>query len=250
MKFAFTTTPAAPEWDVQTLAARAREYGYDGVELASVPADLPGTRAALQAANVEVACVASRLEMPAGRRARAAGAAELRTLIDAAAEFACGRVRIQGARVHAGQNANSVAVEMGGWLMPAGDYAAERGVTILVQNALSFRKSRDLWMLLESINHPNIAACWDLAAGIAAGESPFVSVPTLNTRIQHVLVGAADETLANFITRLRGIGYGGYVTVQSPADMLPEILGKLREWTKPQAAKPAPRTVKPALATN
>jgi sugar phosphate isomerase/epimerase len=249
MKFAFTTA-AAPEWDVQTLVARAKEHGYDGVEFAMVPTDLPGARAALQAAQVEIACIASPLEMPAGRRARAAATNELRTLIDAAADLRCARVRILGARVHAGQSADSVAVEMGGWLMPAGDYAGERGVTILVQNALSFRKSRDLWMLLESINHPNIAACWDLAAATAAGESPFVSVPTLNTRIQHVLVGAADETLENFITRLRGIGYGGYVTVQSPAELLSETLGKLREWTKPQAAKPAPKAVKPALATN
>ncbi len=182
--------------------------------------------------------------MPTGRRARAAAADQLRKLIDTAAALRCARVRIQGARVHAGQSAASVAVEMATWLLPTADYAAERGVTILVQNALAFRKSRDLWTLLESINHPNVAACWDLAAAIAAGESPFVSVPTLNSRIQYALIAAAaDDTVENFLTRLRGIGYDGYIAVQSA-----QILPKLREWTKPQAAKPAPKTIKPAIA--
>src|SRR4051812_32932809 len=169
MKFALSTL-AAPTWEV------AKEQGFDGVDLASLPAD----RAALQAANIEVACIASAIEMPAGRRARVSATNELRTLIDAASDLACPRVRIPGAHVGAGQSAGSVAVEMAQWLLPAADYASERGVTILVQNARSFRKSRDIWTLLDSVNHPNVAACWDLPAGIAAGESPFVSVPTLN----------------------------------------------------------------------
>jgi len=246
MKFAFSTL-AAPTWDVQTLAARGKEYGFDGVDLATLPADLPAARAALQAANIEIACIASNLDMCSGRRARAAADDELRALIDAAAALACRRVRIPGAHVRAGQSAGSVAVEMGRWLMPVADFASDRGVTILVQNARSFRKSRDLWTLLESINHPNIAACWDLPAGVSAGESPFVSVPTLNSRIQYTLVGAADDTLEHFITRLRGIGYAGYFTVQTAAEQLPRTLQKLREWSKPQAAKAAPKAVKPVV---
>lgn len=140
-----------------------------------------------------------------------------------------------------------MAVEIGRWLMPLAEFASERRVTILVQNARSFRNSRDLWTLLESISHPNVAACWDLTAGIAAGESPFVSVPTLNTRMQYTLVGAADDALEHFITRLRGIGYAGYVTVQTTAAQLPQVLQKLHEWSKPQAAKAAPKSIKPPV---
>src|SRR3954453_18139608 len=120
MKFAFSTL-AEPTWEV------AEEPGFDGVDLASLPAD----RSALQAANIELACIASALGMPTGRRARAAATRELRTLIDAAADLACPRVRIPGAHVGAGQSAGSVAVEMAQWLLPAADYASERGVTIL-----------------------------------------------------------------------------------------------------------------------
>jgi sugar phosphate isomerase/epimerase len=248
MKFAFSTL-ADPSSDVQTLAARAKEYGFDGVDLlASLPADLPAARATLQAANVEIACIASDLAMPSGRRALASAASQLRTLVDTAAELACPRIRIPGAHVGAGQSAGSVAVEMGQWLLPVADHASERGVTIVVQNARSFRKSRDLWTLLESINHPNVAACWDLPAGIAAGESPFVSVPTLNTRIGYTLAGVADDALEHFMTRLRGIGYAGYVTVQTPVEQLTQTLQKLQEWTKLPAAKAAPKAVKPVAS--
>jgi sugar phosphate isomerase/epimerase len=232
MKFACSTL-AAPALELQAL-------GYDGIELS-----MPVT--AFDAAGLEIACIASPIEMPKGRRKRAAGSAELRALIDSAAGLDCRRVRILGARVGAGQNANSLAAEMAQWLLPAANYAGERGVTILVQNALSFRKSRDLWMLLESIGHPNVAACWDLAAATEAGESPYVSVPTLNTRIQHAVVREGDAALQNFLTRLRGIGYGGYVTVEGPPDRLGEALRKLREWTEPQASKPEPKAAKPVL---
>src|SRR5258706_418143 len=129
MKFAFTTT-AAPEWDVQTRAALAKEHSFDGVELSNLPTDSPNTRAILQ------------------------------------------------------------------------------------------------------------------AAGIPAGTPPFVPPPTLNSRIQYALIpAAAADPLENFPPRLRGIGYDGYIAVQSA-----QILPKLREWTKPQAAKPAPKTIKPAIA--
>jgi sugar phosphate isomerase/epimerase len=238
MKFACSTL-AAPASELQALAGRAREMGYDGIEL-STPVS------PFDAGGVEIACIASTIEMPVGRRKRAAGSAELRALIDSAAALDCRRVRILGTRVAAGQNANSAATEMGKWLLPSADYAGGRGVTILVQNALSFRKSRDLWMLLESINHPNVAACWDLAAAIEAGESPYVSVPTLNTRIQYAIVREEDADLENFLTRLRGIGYGGYVTVAGPLDRLGEALAKLREWTKPQITKPE-KSAKPVL---
>lgn len=234
MKFALST-PTSPTADLQALALRAKEIGYDGIELGTPPAG-----GALRSADVEIACIASPLGMPRGRRARGAAAEELRGLIDAAGQLGCKRVRIPGAQVPAGESAGSVAVQMGNWLLPLADYAAERGVTILVQNAQSFRKSRDLWMLLESINHPNVAACWDLTAGVAAGEGPLVSVPTLNTRMQYVLVGDADEAAERFLTRLRGIGYTGYVAVQV-SDALP----KLREWGTAPVAKAAAKVAKP-----
>jgi hypothetical protein len=73
-------------------------------------------------------------------------------------------------------------------------------------------------------------------------------VPTLNTRIGYTLAGVADDALEHFMTRLRGIGYAGYVTVQTPVEQLTQTLQKLQEWTKLPAAKAAPKAVKPVAS--
>jgi sugar phosphate isomerase/epimerase len=243
MKLAFSTL-CAPDWDVPTLVARAKNYGYDGVELTwptSGPADVRG---AFEHEGIEIACVASTISMPAGRRARVAAAAELRQLVEAAGALGCRRVRILDTMIPRGAAGISAGVEMGRWLLPAADFAGEAGVTIVVENALSFRKAGQVWQMLESISHPNVAACWDVLGALRVGESPAVSVPTLNSRIQYVRLrdprpGEAPVPVQNLLTRLRGIGYTGYVTVETAAERLPAVLPDLRAWTSVQvAAKP------------
>jgi len=247
MKFAFSTL-VAPQSDFQLLAGRARELGYDGVELVALPENPVEVRNNFASAGIAVACLGAPITMPAKRGARVAASGELRRWIDAAHCLGCARVKIPGFLARAGQTGNTAAAGLVKWLLPVADFAAEHGVTIVVENALSFRTSRELWMLLESINHPNVAACWDLSNAFAASESPFVSVPCLNSRIQYARVqycepGEGKLPVENFLTRLRGIGYGGYVTVDAPDALLPDAIGKLRAWTKPPqttaARKPA-----------
>jgi len=222
MRFAFATSITAAA-DLQSLVGRARECGYEGVQLSFLPNNV----------DFEVACLASSISMPVRRRSRAGAAAELVKWFNIAKQLNCHRVKIPGYLAPPGHPANAAAVEFARWLSPLGDQAADRGVTLVVENSNSFQKAKDVWTLLESVNHSNIAACWNLQNAIRAGESPFISVPTLNSRIQYLVIGDcnAGDTEA-FITRLRGIGYGGYVTVDAPDAMLADAIGKLRDWTK------------------
>jgi sugar phosphate isomerase/epimerase len=103
------------------------------------------------------------------------------------------------------------------------------------------------------------------------GESPYISVPTLNSRIQYAQVqdgklgplgatytklGEGDVPVDKFLTRLMGIGYNGWVTfewqkawlpnIAEPEEVLPHAIRKMREWTRPAGedeadAKPAPQ---------
>ena len=55
-------------------------------------------------------------------------------------------------------------------------------------------------------------------------------------------LGEGDVKVQNFMIRLLGIGYDGYVTLEwekawlpniaEPEDVLPDAIKKLREWTK------------------
>jgi sugar phosphate isomerase/epimerase len=270
MKFAFSTI-ACPTWDFETIAARAKEYGYDGVEvrgflnesiLTAANVFLTGAgkvRGIFESQGIAIACLGSSIAMTGHKRRDAQLAADLRTYIDAAKAIGTSVVRISDTEVRIGQDRSSAAVALAKWLLPIGDYAADHGVSILVENMLSFRTAKEMWGMLEIVNHPAIACCWDLFNASLSGESPWVSVPTLNSRIEYAHVkdakfsslgatfcklGEGEVPVQKFLTRLRGIGYSGWVTfewekawlpaIAEPEEVLPDAIRKLREWTRSQ----------------
>ena len=301
MKFAFSTV-SCPTWDFDTVVARAREYGYHGVEVRGFlnepvatatdvfggggngGRDLEALRRTFDAAGVEVACLASSIAMAqrgpawqAWRRSpNARRAAELRTYIDAAVRLGCPLVKIFDTQVRAGQSREMAGVAMGDWLLPLADYAADRGVVIAIENALSFRAAKEMWSILDRLQHPSIGCCWDLFNAALIGESPFFSVPVLNSRIVYAQVkdaklgplgatlcklGEGDVQVEKFVTRLKGVGFTGYVTLEwekawlpniaEPEDVLPDAAKKLREWAALGADEPGVEgDSEPAAATS
>ena len=274
MKFAFSTV-SCPAWDFDTIVARAREYGYHGVEIRGFlnepagttadlfAADLDELRGTFDAAGVKVACLASSIamEQPHGawqvwrRSANGRRATELRTYINAAARLGCAVVKIFDTQVRPGQTRDTAGVALGDWLLPLADYAADRDVVIAIENALSFRASKEMWSILDRLQHPSIACCWDVFNAALIGESPYFSVPVLNSKIAYTQVkdarlgalgatlcklGEGDVPVEKFVTRLKGIGYTGYVTVEwekawlpniaEPEEVLPDAAVKLRKW--------------------
>ena len=286
MKFAFSTV-GCPTWNFETVAARAKEYGYDGVEFraflddsAALAANVFLTdpdkiRHEMDAAGVAIACIAGSVAFSGnkGRDRHAAG--DLRQYIDVASRLGCPLVKMFDAQVRPGQGRLAVGIAMANWLLPLADYAVEKGVSIAIENALSFRSAKEMWMVLESVPHPAIGVCWDVFNAAQVGETPYVSVPVLNNRIIYTHVkdakfeargaaycklGEGDVPVRKFITRLQGIGYEGYVTVEwdklwlpniaEPEEILPDAVKKLREWIRPAGPEEEakPKHEKPAAA--
>jgi sugar phosphate isomerase/epimerase len=276
MKIAFSTV-SCPKWDFETITARAKEYGYDGVEIRGFLnepiltasnlflSDPKKVRAMFQYHGIEIACLASSIWMSGSKRADRKRADEVKQFIDTAVIVGCPLVKVFDSMVEPGgpmrlgnHSRSATAIALGDWLLPLGDYAAERDVTILVENALSFRGSKEMWLILDRLNHPSITCCWDVFNAALIGETPAVSVPTLNSKIQYTQVkdaklgplgaaycklGEGDVKVQNFMIRLMGIGYDGYVTLEwekawlpniaEPEEILPDSAKKLREWSKP-----------------
>jgi sugar phosphate isomerase/epimerase len=270
MRFAFSTL-ACPKWSFETIVSRAKEYGYDGVEVrgflnesiltaANVFLTDPAkVRQEFARGGVEIACLASSIAFTGKKRKDRVLADDVRRFVDTAREIGTSYVRIFDTQVRPGQSRAEAAGQFAEWLAPLGDYAADRGVTIVVENALSFRQSKEMWLILEMFNHPAVGVCWDVFNAGIVGEPPSVSVPTLNNRIQYTQVkdalvgplGASFTKLGDggirvqdFMKRLMGIGYTGWVAFEwekawlpnlaEPEEVLPEAVKKLREWTKPQ----------------
>ncbi|MGH7180083.1 MAG: sugar phosphate isomerase/epimerase family protein [Tepidisphaeraceae bacterium] len=294
MKFAFSTV-SCPNWDFETIASRAKEYGYDGVEVRGFLDETILTasnvflteprklRALFDYHGVKLCCLSSSIAMSGKARIDRRRAQEARTFIDTANQLGCPMVKVFDSQVMPGGVINltklgdysraSAGVALGEWLLPLGDYAAARDVVIVVENALSFRDSKEMWMILDRLSHPSIACCWDVFNAALIGESPYLSVPTLNSKIAYTQVrdaklgplgasycklGEGDVPVQKFLTRLRGIGYDGWVTLEwdkawlpniaEPEDILPDSIKKLREWTKPQEEEEKPKKKEPAAA--
>jgi sugar phosphate isomerase/epimerase len=283
MKFAFSTL-AAPKWDFDTLISKAREFGYDGLEVRGFLNETILTAANVfltdprklsqmcQSGGIAVACLSSSITMAGRKRQDAQSARDLVRFIDAAEQLGCRFVKISDTQVRPGQSRAEAATALAQWLVPMGDYAADKNVTILIENLLSFRNAKELWVILETLNHPAVAACWDVFNAAVIGEWPSVSVPTLNSRIQFTQVkdaqlgslganfcklGEGDVRLADFFKRLRGIGYDGWVSFEwekawlpniagEPEEMLPDALKKMRDWTKPQVEEEEGKDAKKA----
>ena len=271
MRFAFSTL-CAPRWDLETVAEKAKVFGYDGVEIrgflnesiltaTNVFLTDPGKiRRVFADSGVAIAALSSSIAFTGKSSRDREGAAELRQFMDLAQAIGTPLVKLADTQIRAGQSRGIVASEMARWLTPLADEAADRGITLLIENLLSFRNAKELWSILEMMSHPAVAACWDVFNAALIGEAPSISVPVLNHRIQYVQVkdatlgplgaiytklGEGNVRVDDFMRRLMGIGYDGWVCFEwekawlpniagEPDDMLPHALGKLREWTAPQ----------------
>ena len=139
----------------------------------------------------------------------------------------------------------------------------------VVENTLSFRSAKELWLILDCISHPSVAVCWDVFNAAQIGEPPSISVPVLNNKIQYVHVkdatigplgasycklGEGDVQVEQFIRRLLGIGYEGWITfewekawlpnIAEPEEVLPDAVKKIDEWLHAQdeeEKKPKPK---------
>ncbi|MDB5300221.1 MAG: hypothetical protein JWO87_1884 [Phycisphaerales bacterium] len=247
-----------PGLDFETVAARAKEFGFDGVELVGAVRGSDSTGAnvfltdpakisrAFESAGVGIACVDGSICYMGEKHRDAKSAEELKRVVSIARELNCRLVTV-GVRAGAsGSSAMATAMGLGDWLQPMGDRAADCGVMLAVKNGPAIRTARQMWAALDRLRHPAIACCWDVCAATSAGEGPLVSVPVLNSRIQYAHVGLADmgtsdPAIRKFLTRLQGIGYGGYVTIlpapkgssSTPETTLPKATAQLRGWLAP-----------------
>jgi sugar phosphate isomerase/epimerase len=277
MKFAFSTL-ACPGWDWATIATRAKDYGYDGVEIAVgddmdaspnniLRSELAKVKSLFTDQNIEVACLSSAIAMTEKKRLNEQAAIQARQLIDLAALLGCRLVKVLDREVRPGHSREKARLALADWLAPLGDFAAERKVTLLLENALSFRSAREIWIILERLQHPEIACCWNILNAAMIGERAVSAVPTLNSRISYLqltdakltaneiafcALGDGDLQVEEYLHRLRGIGYNGWICFEwnraampalaEPEIMLPSAIQKLHKWTKPHDAK---RTLKP-----
>ena len=265
------STVACPDWDIDRVIAAAVEYGYQGVELrtlgadskhlASDPAssgrDPEDTRAAFDKAGIQLYLLATSVALhfrDEYERIEAMKAAK--QYIDLAVKLGCPAIRTFGYQIYPGELKPKALRRIADRYRQLGEYAEKSGTQILIENAGSFARSKELWMLMKDIDHPLVGVCWNVANAATVGETPAVSVNVLNSKIRYAKVkdaevgegtgflplGQGTVEVERFVELLRGIGYHGPLAFEwdkawlpslaEPEEALPKAVETLTEWMR------------------
>lgn len=284
---AFSTT-ACPDWDIDRVLTAACDCGYQGVELrtlgpdsnriASDPTsagDPESIRAKFDKAGIKISCLATSVALHfRDEFERQSAMKAAKQYVDLAKKLGCPRIRTFGFQIYPGEFKAKALRRIADRYRQLGEYTEEFEVEILIENAGTFARSKELWMLMKDIDHPLIGVAWNVANAAAVGESPSVSVNVLNSQIRYAKVkdtevgagtgfvplGEGTVQVERFVELLRGIGYEDFIcfewdkawlpSLADADDVLPIATETLREWMRTKVdkkGKPLSKREAPAL---
>lgn len=200
------STVACHSWTLERVVAAAAEWGYVGVELRSFgeggtefacdPALTDGAkvRRLFREAGVEVAGVASGVRFDAPIRppvlghvlsSREASVREGMRMVEVARDCAASYLRVFGFDI--GREKRDRALRrIGERLGRVCDHARGRGVTVLIENGGSFPLASDLVEIIRRVASPELAACYDAATALAAGDDPVAAIDLLGPLLRAI----------------------------------------------------------------
>ncbi len=256
MKLAFNSI-ANVGWDLATVVMKAKEYGYQGIELRGVsgqmnlplaselsasPAKIAGL---IRDTGVELICLSSGASFHmAGSGEVAENLATAREYIELAGRLRCPMVRVFAGEIPKGkffyERRETVLGRIVDALRTLVPIAAEHGVTVVVENGGDFTDSASLWYIIDAVDSPLVQCCWSPFAARTRLERPTTSIPRLGSKIAMVHVcdgkfaanggldsyavpGQGDMELQRLVQLLKGIAYQGYLVVDWPKLWVPSL---------------------------
>jgi sugar phosphate isomerase/epimerase len=268
MKLAFSSV-GCPGWDLATMVERAKEYGYQGIELRGLQGQMNLPLAPELAANpakiarlmrdtgVEIVCLATSAAFHMREpREVAENQGQVREYIDLAEKLECPFVRVFGSEIPKAkffgyENRETVMGRIATALRELSTYAEAHHVTVLVENNGDFTDSAAMWYLVDAVDSPAVRCCWNQMAARTRIERPTTSIPRLGARIGlvhisdakfegagfdgYVLPGQGHCEIAKQVQLLKGIGYRGHLVFDWPKLWNPSLADPEKAF--PAAAK-------------
>ncbi|MGI6706000.1 MAG: sugar phosphate isomerase/epimerase family protein [Clostridia bacterium] len=217
MKLCFSTL-GCPEWYWEEILAVAKDLGYSGIEVRGIrkeiyvpkakpflPSNIDESKRELKRLNLSIPCLTSACDLHIPEE-RERTLREAKEYIDLAAGLEAPYIRLLGDTYPepTGDVDVGLVKDMAGRLA---DYAAKENVTLLIETNGFFSNTEKLARLLDDLNHPHVAALWDIHHPYRfAGESPEVTYGNLAKYIRHVHI--KDSRLENRKIRYTTLGGG------------------------------------------
>jgi len=185
MKLSFSTL-GCPNWSFDEIVLRASQYGYDGVAFRGIggqldltkvpeffPSALANTRHRLQEAGLATSMVLTSAVMMIAEPEKLEASLQLgQSHIDIASDLECPYIRVFGGQMPVGVSYAAAVRRAGERLHRLGDYAAQRGVYVLIETHDDWVVTSRLRRAVEAADHPNVGVLWDVHHPVRiAGES-------------------------------------------------------------------------------
>lgn len=244
MKIAFMTL-GCPNWNIDTICRRGREYGFDGVDFRGYLDEIDitklpmfttaaaETRQKLKDAGLAVSAISSSIKV-CDAAARQANLDEARRTIEVALNFGCENVRIFGGGNAATATHEELAKVGQECIEAILDLDGASGLHWLFETHDNWIKATDCRLLLDNIDHPAFGALWDMGhTSRVGGETPEESYAAIGSRVRYthvkdavynpeheqamadgwryVLPGEGQLPLAQAIGVLQKNGYDGWL---------------------------------------
>jgi sugar phosphate isomerase/epimerase len=256
MKISFTTL-GCPNWDMNTICARGREYGFDGVDFRGyldaldvtvLPAFTTGaaeTKRKLDDAGLEVSGISSSIRVCASDL-RDENLEEARRTIAVAQALGCKNVRVFGGG-EPDQVGREAAADAGRACIEAIlALDGARDLRWLFETHDHWIRSADCALLLERIPDPAFGVLWDMGhTPRVVGETPQETVAAIGARIgythvkdavygpdheramqdgwRYVPPGKGQLPLAEAVAALKAVGYDGWIVLEHEKRWHPEL---------------------------
>jgi sugar phosphate isomerase/epimerase len=247
------STLGCPRWEWGQVLDFASTHGYAAVELRGLLAEMDlTTRPEFAAAQLDqtqrqiadhglrISCLGASANMHETDVAkRATAMAEGRRFIDLAHALHARYVRVFGNKYSEGIPRDQMLARIAGGLRELGDYAGERGVTVLLESHGDFTDSPTLRELMERANSSAVAMLWDAHHTFVFGkEQPEDTVQQLGRWIRHthlkdsvpsgtdrryVLTGTGEVPVRRQIESLVRVHYTGFYSFEWEKRWHPEI---------------------------
>lgn len=251
MKIAYSTL-ACPRWSIEEAVVAAVQYGYDAIEwrLADGEIITPATsqtvrqrlRELPRAHGIAIACLDSSCRVvQATEQERIEVVEEASRMLDLAAEIGSTFLRVFGGPLPAAISRAELIDPTAAVLHRIGMYAAERGITVVLETHDDWSQSADLLTLLKAANAPAVKVLWDIHHTYRSGEAPVQSVADLGSSIAFVhvkdgrpsparadgwqlcLLNEGVVPLREAYDALKQSGYDGYLSLEWEKKWHPEI---------------------------
>ena len=258
-------TWVCPEWDIPTLIAKARAYGYQGVELRveckhrhgveleAAPDHLKWVKASFADAHVELPCLAisQRFSSP-DTQERKAQVDRTKRYVELAATLGVSSLRVFGGRLSPGISRELARQYIAEALREVAEFADSQNVNIALETHDDWGRSKDVVTVIETARHPRVKCVWDILHPVSHGESLAETFEQLKSHVVHCHIHDGIKKNGNWDTALLGEGSidhcevmrllrsidfdghlsGEFINYLPPDVVLPQYANKLREYEK------------------